>query len=132
MTTILVPLARSARVRRAGFLTIGIAAGLLLLSAGSISSQAAGSGQAAASPSPSATGLPLIETEIVTINDHSAWPSIITRPQGPFFLMIRNRTRTLTGLSLTSANAPSGVAAITQGLNLSNVLSQRRSSGYLN
>jgi hypothetical protein len=74
----------------------------------------------------------LIETEIVTINDHSAWPAIITRPQGPFFLMIRNRTRTLTGLSLSSANAPSGVAGITQGLNLSNVLNQRHSSGYLN
>src|SRR5215469_11406456 len=63
---------------------------------------------------PSRANTTKVETEVVEINDFGAFPSVITRKSGKFFLLLVNKTRNKeTALVF---DAPGASAAVTSGL----------------
>jgi hypothetical protein len=74
------------------------------------------------------------ETEVVTITDFEAIPSTITRKQGPFFLLLVNKTRRNTpNIVLDSPTASAAqIPLLAQTLNLSMLANSRRLPAMLN
>jgi hypothetical protein len=75
-----------------------------------------------------------LETEVVTITDAAAFPSTITRKQGPFYLLLVNKTRqNVAKISFASPTAQAAqIPVLAQALNLPFLPTTRRLSGLFN
>jgi hypothetical protein len=92
-----------------------------------------GGGPVTAVPAPPRANTTKVETEVVEIHDFAAFPSVITRKSGKFFLLLVNKTRNKqTALVFDAPGAPAAVTSgLAQAVNLATFQQLKHTQGLL-
>ena len=92
-----------------------------------------GVGPVTAVPAPSGAKVTKVETEVVEITDHGAFPPQIKRNAGKFFLLLVNKTRNKqTALVFDAPGAPAAVTSgLAQAVNLATFQQLKATPGLL-